>query len=38
MTLTIKDEMKAYISVDVETAGEIPSRYALVAGGACTLG
>lgn len=38
MTLTIKDEMKAYISVDVETAGAIPSRYALLSIGACTLG
>lgn len=38
MTLTIKDEMKAYISVDVETAGAIPSQFALLSIGACTLG
>ncbi|TLN23670.1 3'-5' exonuclease [bacterium] len=34
----MKDEMQAYISVDVETAGPIPSRYALLSIGACTLG
>ncbi len=38
MTANIKDEMSAYISVDVETAGPIPSRYALLSIGACTLG
>ena len=36
--MTIKDEMSTYISVDVETAGSIPSCYALLSIGACTLG
>lgn len=34
----IREESKAYICVDVETAGPIPSRYALLSIGACTLG
>lgn len=38
MTPSIKEEMKTYISVDVETAGPIPSRHALLSIGACTLG
>lgn len=34
----IRDESKAYICVDVETAGPIPSLYALLSIGACTIG
>lgn len=34
----IREESKTYICVDVETAGPIPSRYALLSIGACTLG
>lgn len=36
--MDIREESKAYICVDVETAGPIPSRYALLSIGACTLG
>lgn len=35
---TLRDEMKSYICVDVETAGPVPSQYALLSIGACTLG
>ncbi|MHB1482666.1 MAG: 3'-5' exonuclease, partial [Bellilinea sp.] len=38
MMNTVRDEMKSYICVDVETAGPVPSRYALLSIGACTLG
>ena len=38
MMNTLRDEMKSYICVDVETAGPVPSRYALLSIGACTLG
>jgi DNA polymerase III epsilon subunit-like protein len=30
--------MEAYISIDVETAGPVPSQYAMLSIGACTLG
>jgi len=35
---TIQQEMPAYISVDVETAGTTPDEYALLSIGACTIG
>ncbi|MEW6648721.1 MAG: 3'-5' exonuclease [Chloroflexota bacterium] len=33
----IRDEMAAYICVDVETAGGVPDQYALLSIGACTI-
>lgn len=35
---SLLDDIHSYISVDVETAGPIPSRYALLSIGACTIG
>lgn len=35
---SIDEEIEQYICVDVETAGPIPSMYALLSIGACTLG
>jgi ribonuclease T len=35
---TIDQEMPAYISVDVETAGAVPVDFALLSIGACTIG
>jgi ribonuclease T len=34
---SIQDNLPCFISVDVESAGPIPSRYALLSIGACTL-
>ncbi len=34
---SINDELDSYVCVDVETAGPIPSQYALLSIGACTL-
>lgn len=36
--MDIREESNAYICVDVETAGPIPSQYALLSIGACTIG
>ncbi|MEA4906896.1 MAG: 3'-5' exonuclease [Anaerolineaceae bacterium] len=36
-TNPIRDELPAYISVDVETSGPVPEEYALLSIGACTL-
>lgn len=35
---SLLDDIHSYICVDVETAGPIPSRYALLSIGACTIG